>query len=51
MYNVRIAFKYISILVIVQDLELEVEQSCQAGQKFSELYYDTVDKKRHVSIW
>ena len=32
-----------------QDFQLKVEQAVQACQEFSKLYYETVDKKRHVS--
>ena len=33
-----------------QDFQLKVEQAVQACQEFSKLYYETVDKKRHVSF-
>ncbi|XP_060554371.1 NTF2-related export protein 2-like isoform X1 [Ruditapes philippinarum] len=28
--------------------DTKVEQACQAGEEFSKLYYDTIDKKRHL---
>ena len=34
-----------------QDFQLKVEQAVQACQEFSKLYYETVDKKRHVSCY
>jgi len=49
MNTVHCVYKSLNLYLCFQDLELEVEQSCQAGKEFSQLYYDTVDKKRHVS--
>jgi len=35
-------------VVVYQDSQLRVDQACQAGQQFATLYYETMDKKRHV---
>ncbi|XP_052280260.1 NTF2-related export protein 2-like [Dreissena polymorpha] len=31
-----------------EGLHLQIEEACQAAQEFSRLYYETIDKKRHL---
>lgn len=38
----------ISMGPVPEDIQMKVEQACQAGQDFYRLYYDTIDKKRHL---
>lgn len=32
-----------------QDLAAKIDQATEAGEQFAKLYYETYDKKRHVS--
>lgn len=32
-----------------QDLAAKIDQASEAGEQFAKLYYETYDKKRHVS--
>ena len=32
-----------------QDLAAKIDQASEAGEQFAKLYYETFDKKRHVS--
>lgn len=34
---------------IRQEFRLRVEESARTAEEFTKLYYDTIDKKRHVS--
>lgn len=34
-----------------QEFRLRVEESARTAEEFTKLYYDSIDKKRHVSIY
>lgn len=36
-------------LFFPQDLAAKIDQASEAGEQFAKLYYETYDKKRHVS--
>ncbi|KAL4230517.1 NTF2-related export protein 2 [Mactra antiquata] len=33
---------------LTEEAQLKVDQACQAAKEFSKLYYETMDKKRHL---
>lgn len=49
-YKLEHIFKgYVYCILFQQTLKGKVDQACRTADEFTKLYYESVDKRRHVS--
>ena len=40
---------FYTVIIFLQELREKIDQACRTAEEFTKVYYESLDKRRHVS--